>query len=177
MIHRNATGDGYSDLCTVSLVQGEAQGGGFEAALSSHVIIAEQGSFFGFPEGLFGMYPGMGAKRLLELRCGKSKALEIIGSARRWSAEELHRLGVVDFVVNRERGSKETKEILRSIGNLDDYKNRYASLRLEDLENDVLHWVEQAFSISDRNLRTMKIILDAQARAASKRNFLLEKCA
>src|SRR5689334_25152852 len=37
-------------VTTVSLVQGECLGGGFEAALSSDVIIAERNSRFGFPE-------------------------------------------------------------------------------------------------------------------------------
>src|SRR5215831_4947296 len=40
----------HSPLITLSLVQGEALGGGFETALSSSVIIAERRSRMGLPE-------------------------------------------------------------------------------------------------------------------------------
>jgi molybdopterin-guanine dinucleotide biosynthesis protein A len=42
-------------------VQGDALGGGFESLLSFDIIIAEKGTKFGFPEQLFGLFPGMGA--------------------------------------------------------------------------------------------------------------------
>ena len=47
------------DLTTVSLVQGDALGGGFEAALSSNVLIAERNAKLGLPEVLFNLFPGM----------------------------------------------------------------------------------------------------------------------
>ena len=40
------------------VLQGECLGGGFEAALSSDVIVAEKGARFGFPEILFNLFPG-----------------------------------------------------------------------------------------------------------------------
>ena len=46
---------------TISLVQGDALGGGFEAALCGDIIIAEKQARFGFPEVLFNLFPGMGA--------------------------------------------------------------------------------------------------------------------
>lgn len=64
----NVTGFGIPGLVTVTLVEGEAQGGGFEAALACHVLVAEQGMHLGFPESLFGLFPGMGAAQLLEAR-------------------------------------------------------------------------------------------------------------
>ena len=50
-------------LTTVSLVQGECLGGGFEAALSSQVVIAERGARFGFPEILFNLRPLFAMRR------------------------------------------------------------------------------------------------------------------
>jgi len=38
---------------TISLVQGDALGGGFEFALSSNLIVAERGVRMGFPEIIF----------------------------------------------------------------------------------------------------------------------------
>ena len=43
------------ELTTITLVQGDALGGGFEAALSANVIIAERGTKLGFPEILFNL--------------------------------------------------------------------------------------------------------------------------
>ena len=48
-------------ITTISLVQGQALGGGFETALSCDAIVAERSSRLGFPEILFNLFPGMGA--------------------------------------------------------------------------------------------------------------------
>ncbi|NUS39934.1 MAG: enoyl-CoA hydratase, partial [Lysobacter sp.] len=50
---------------TIALVQGDALGGGFEAALSCHTIVAEEGVLMGLPEVLFDLFPGMGAYSFL----------------------------------------------------------------------------------------------------------------
>ena len=57
-------------MTTISLVQGDALGGGFEAALSSDVLVAERRAQMGFPEVLFNLFPGMGAYNLLLRRMG-----------------------------------------------------------------------------------------------------------
>jgi len=48
------------NLKTITLVQGDALGGGFECALSGNALIAERGCKLGFPEILFNLFPGMG---------------------------------------------------------------------------------------------------------------------
>ena len=53
-------------------MQGECLGGGFEAALSSDVIVAEKSARFGFPEILFNLFPGMGAYSFLERKIGQN---------------------------------------------------------------------------------------------------------
>ena len=67
LLHRNIDNLDLP-ITMVSLVQGQALGGGFETALSSDVIIAERSSQMGFPEILFNLFPGMGAYNLLERR-------------------------------------------------------------------------------------------------------------
>ena len=56
-------------LTTISLVQGDALGGGFESALSSDIIVAEESAQMGLPEILFNLFPGMGACSLLSRPC------------------------------------------------------------------------------------------------------------
>ena len=52
-------------LTTITLVQGDALGGGFEAAISSNVVISERSAKYGLPEVLFNLVPGMGAYSFL----------------------------------------------------------------------------------------------------------------
>jgi len=72
VLYRNYVGHELP-VTTISLVQGECLGGGFEAALSSDVIVAERSARFGFPEILFNLFPGMGAYSFLDRKIG-SKA-------------------------------------------------------------------------------------------------------
>ena len=68
-------------VTTISLVQGSALGGGFEAALASSVLIAEESSRMGFPEVLFNLFPGMGAYSFLQRKVGRRVTEELITSS------------------------------------------------------------------------------------------------
>ena len=52
-------------ITTISLVRGDALGGGFEVAMANQVVIAERQVEMGFPEILFNIFPGMGGYHLL----------------------------------------------------------------------------------------------------------------
>ena len=65
-------------MVTIALVQGDALGGGFEAALAHDVIIAERSAKFGLPEVLFNLFPGMGAYSFLSRRIGRMAAERMI---------------------------------------------------------------------------------------------------
>ena len=88
---------GLSDeMTTISLVQGRALGGGFEVALASDYIIAEEQSEFGFPEILFGLFPCTGGMSLLCQRVSVHQAERMMSDGKIYSAEELKALGVVE---------------------------------------------------------------------------------
>ncbi len=72
-LYLNHTGLG-ENITTISLVQGDALGGGMEFAISSHVLIAERSAKMGMPEILFNLFPGMGAYSLLSRKVGQSEA-------------------------------------------------------------------------------------------------------
>lgn len=170
-IWENITGSAADGLTTISIVDGEAQGGGFEAALSSHVLIAEKGCYLGFPEGLFGLYPGMGAFELLKARANAETAREIIGSARRWSAEELYRLGVVDMLAEAGAGQHAALSIV-SAGTDHETKrlrDRFEGIKKEELIANVEDWIDTALDISDKNIKAMELISTAQERARQRR--------
>ena len=93
-------------IVTISLVRGNALGGGFEIALSGDVIIAERSAMMGFPEILFNCFPGMGAFQTLSSRVGLNKAHKLISSGNLYSAEELYDMGVVDVLVDDHCGEE-----------------------------------------------------------------------
>jgi DSF synthase len=79
-------------LVTVSLVQGDALGGGFEAVLSSNLVVAERSAKFALPEILFNLFPGMGAYTFLARRIAPALAERMIMSGDTYTAEQLYQM-------------------------------------------------------------------------------------
>src|ERR687892_286503 len=91
-------------MTTLSLVQGDALGGGFECALASDVIVAEESAQLGLPEILFNLFPGMGAYSLLARRIGMRAAEELMLSGKVLPAAELYKMGIVDVLATDGQG-------------------------------------------------------------------------
>ncbi len=86
----------------VGAVNGYALGGGFEIALCCDVLLASANARFGLPEGLLGLSPGGGGTQRLTRAAGPFVAADVLLSARRLSARDAHRLGLVSEVVEPE---------------------------------------------------------------------------
>ncbi len=82
-------------VISIALVQGDALGGGFESLLSFDVLVAERGTKFGFPEQLFGLFPGMCALTFLGRKLGFAKAEQLVRTGKILTAEELYEMGVL----------------------------------------------------------------------------------
>lgn len=157
-------------LTTVSLVQGECLGGGFEAALSSQVVIAERSARFGFPEIMFNLFPGMGAVSFVLRRSNKRTVDELTGSGNIYSADDLLQRGIVDMVVDDGEGPAAVRDYLRTRGRhlrpLFDMRRRVARLTREELADIVHIWVDFALKINRRDLRLMGHIVARQDKLA-----------
>ena len=161
----------FLPLTTVALVQGDALGGGFEAALSCSVMIAERGARFGFPEVLFNLFPGMGAYSFLARRIGAARAEQIIMSGSVYAAEELHALGVIDMLVDDGKGEAAVHTYVEKHQRR---PNSYASIYLArqvyhpvtrgELEKIAEIWVEAALRIARKDLRIMEMLVRSQDR-------------
>jgi DSF synthase len=169
-VYMSATAYGLP-FTTIALVRGQALGGGFEAALANTVLIAEEHSTFGFPETLFGLFPGMGALSLLCRRVSPGIAKRIISSGRLYSARELYDLGVVDLVAKDGEGERAVRDYIsgrrsRETGfyALDRAAARINPISYDELLEVVRIWVDTALSLSARNRRLMGYLLDAQRR-------------
>ena len=164
----------YQDrVHSIALVRGDALGGGFEAALCCHTIIAEAGSGMGFPEVLFDLFPGMGAYTFLTRRVSPAQAERMMLNARVYPVEELLQMGVVDYVVPRGEGLMATQELIRKqqrIGNalrsMNTVRQACRPVRLDELLSVTTEWVDAAMRLNERALRTMERLIRAQQRRA-----------
>ena len=162
-------------LTTISLVQGSALGGGFEAALSSSVLIAEKGTELGLPEILFNLFPGMGAYSLLARKLDMRRAEELITAGKLFSAEELYEMGVVDVLAEVGEGEQAVRKFikqhrrssngLQAIARVLEYLNPVTYEELMDIANI---WVEAALNLTSRDLRMMGKLVGAQNRLNQK---------
>ncbi len=84
----------------IAAVNGFALGGGCELAMACHVRLASQTARFGQPEVKLGIVPGYGGTQRLAELVGKGKALELLLTGSMISAEEAHRIGLVNEVVS-----------------------------------------------------------------------------
>jgi len=158
-------------LTTITLVQGDALGGGFEAAISSNIVIAEKSAKFGLPEVLFNLIPGMGAYSFLVRRTGPDLAEKIIMSGELLTAQKMHNLGLVDEVVEDGQGEQ---AVVRFIQRHQKRSNAHEAMsRIRKCINPVTYeeliqitkiWVDAALKLTSRDLRMIERLVQAQNR-------------
>lgn len=163
---------GYrSNIVTIALVQGDAFGGGFEAALGNHVIIAEKDARFGLPEILFNLFPGMGAYSLLARRLDSVRAEKLILSGRIYTATELHGMGIVDVLAEKGKGERAVYEYIKAqrkkmnaFLSLLKIRQRCNPLTYDELQDVADIWVDAAFQIGPKDLKMMERLVRSQDR-------------
>jgi DSF synthase len=156
-------------VTTISLVQGDALGGGFETALSSDVIIAEESAMLGLPEILFNLFPGMGAYSLLARRASAKIAEELILSGKVLPATRLHEMGIIDVLAKDGEGESATqawiaKNARRRSGfqGVMRVRQQVNPVTREELDAIADTWVDCALRLEDRDLRMMGRVVQAQ---------------
>lgn len=159
----------HPDAHTVALVQGDALGGGFELALACQTIVAERGVQMGFPEVLFGLFPGMGAYSLLSRRIGARRAEAMMLDGVMYSSEALHDMGIVDVLAEPGEGARAVNELIRQNRRM--AAARLALHRVRESIDPIPHaelmdttriWVDTALQLGDRQLRMMERLVRAQ---------------
>ncbi len=167
-----ATGFGHG-VTTLSLVQGEALGGGFESALSASVMVAEESSRLGFPEILFNLFPGMGAYSLLTRKVGRRITDELITSGNIYTARQLFDLGVVDVLAPDGAGEATVYSFIRKHAKsangrrgIEAARREVDPLTRDELVRIVHLWADAALRLTERDLRMMERLVRAQNKSA-----------
>ena len=174
-VFNSVTNVGNPQLTTISLVQGNALGGGFEAALANNVVIAERSATFGLPEVLFNLFPGMGAYSLLSRRLDMARAERFLSSGRQYSAAELYDMGLVDVLAEDGQGVHAVNAFIRKHSRsrngllaIQQVRQRLSPLPFQELKDVVTIWVDAAMRLTERDLRTMEKLVAAQDRLAQR---------
>jgi DSF synthase len=154
---------------TIALVQGRALGGGFETALASDFLIAEEHSEFGFPEILFGLFPCTGGMSLLARRVGVHEAEHMMSNGQIYSAAELKAKGVIDEVCPKGQGVIAVEKFIAAHSRheaarrmLQRSRYRLAPLNYDELRSVVDEWVETAMDLGEADLRVMDMLIKMQ---------------
>jgi DSF synthase len=170
ILHRNMNCLGLP-MVTIGLAQGDALGGGFESLLSFNVIIAERDAKFGFPENIFGLFPGMGAYSLVARRVGAAFAEEMMLSGRIYTAEEMKDVGLVHILAEPGQGIAEARDYIqrskrRHTGSRSVYQigREVNPITLTELDRIVQVWADACLQLRDRDLKVMHRLVSAQDR-------------
>ena len=100
---------------TIAMVDGFALGGGCEVACSCDIRIASTRSKFGTPEINLGLIPGYGATQRLMKLLGYGKTMELVMTGEMIGADEAHRIGLVNHVVEPEELVEVTMKMAKVI--------------------------------------------------------------
>jgi len=159
-------------IVSLSVITGQALGGGLEAALADDYLLAETDARLGVPEIAFNTFPGMGAVTLLTRRLGEARAEEIIASGRVYSGQEMYDLGVVDVLAPPGEGHRQATAWMNEGGPqrfarrlaIASARRRFFPVPHEELLEITDLWVDCSCDVSAHDIRHMQKLAAAQKR-------------
>ncbi|CAL2074577.1 crotonase/enoyl-CoA hydratase family protein [Tenacibaculum sp. 190524A02b] len=158
-------------IINISLVEGNAYGGGFECVLAHDVILANKKAKFCLPENKFNLFPGMGAYSFLCRKLNIKKATEILYSGAIYKARELEESGLIDTIFQEEESIKAIiKYINKNKSSFNFQYCHYQSikkvfpLQKGELLDITDLWVNTCLNMESKDLRRMELIINAQKR-------------
>ncbi|KGT88917.1 enoyl-CoA hydratase [Erwinia typographi] len=160
---------------SIAMIEGSALGGGFEAALAHHFILAQNTARMGFPEIAFNLFPGMGGYSLVARRSGMKLAEELICEGESHTAEWFEQRGLVDKVFQPGEGYQATRTFidtlrpkLNGVKAMLKARQRVLQLTRAELMDITEDWVDFAFSIEPKDIAYMERLVQLQNRHSAQ---------
>lgn len=160
---------------SISMVEGSALGGGLEAALAHHYVLAQKDVKLGFPEVAFNLFPGMGGYSLVARKSGMRLAEDLIGSGESRTGEWFADQGLVDQTFEPGAAFLATRTFidvirpkLNSTRALIRARQRVLPLSRSELMDITEDWVDATFAIETKDLAYMERLVMLQNRRVSR---------
>ena len=159
---------------TLAMVEGSALGGGFEAALAHHFVLAQRDARLGFPEIAFNLFPGMGGYSLVARRSGMKLAEELIYKGESHTAEWYEQHGLVDQLFEPGQSYLAVRTFidtlqprLNGIRAMLRARQRVMQLPRSELMDITEDWVDAAFCLQPKDVAYMERLVQLQNRHSS----------
>ena len=156
---------------TLAMVEGSALGGGFEAVLAHHFILAQRDARLGFPEIAFNLFPGMGGYSLVARRAGMKMAEELIYKGESHTAEWYAQYGLVDVLFEPGHSYVSTRTFidtlqpkLNGVRAMLRARQRVMQLPRSELMDITEDWVDAAFCLEPKDIAYMERLVMLQNR-------------
>lgn len=160
---------------SIAMIEGSALGGGFEAALAHHFILAQNTARMGFPEIAFNLFPGMGGYSLVARRAGMKLAEELICEGESHTAEWFETRGLVDKLFQPGEGYQATRTFidvmrpkLNGVRAMLKARQRVLQLTRAELMDITEDWVDFAFTIEPKDIAYMERLVQLQNRHSAQ---------
>jgi DSF synthase len=160
---------------SIAMIEGSALGGGFEAALAHHFILAQNTARMGFPEIAFNLFPGMGGYSLVARRSGMKLAEELICEGESHTAEWFEQRGLVDKLFQPGDGYQATRTFidtmkpkLNGVKAMLKARQRVLQLTRAELMDITEDWVDFAFTIEPKDVAYMERLVQLQNRHSAQ---------
>lgn len=99
----------------IAAINGYALGGGCETIMACDICIASKSAIMGQPEINLGIHPGFGGTQRLPRIVGILKAKELLLTGKNINADEAHRIGLINMVVDDEKLEETVEKIAYTI--------------------------------------------------------------
>ena len=156
---------------TLAMVEGSALGGGFEAALAHHFILAQRDARLGFPEIAFNLFPGMGGYSLVARRAGMKMAEALIYKGESHTAEWYEQHGLVDLLFEPLQSYVSVRTFidtlqpkLNGVRAMLRARTRVLPLPRSELMDITEDWVDAAFCLEPKDIAYMERLVMLQNR-------------
>lgn len=164
-----------TDAISIAMVEGSALGGGFEAALAHHYVLAQKGAKLGFPEIAFNLFPGMGGYSLVARKSTMRVAETLISTGESRFAEWHAEQGLIDEVFEPGDAMMATRtfiDVMRPMLNgtraMLRARQRVLPLSRAELMEITEDWVHAAFMLEEKDISFMERLVVLQNRRVSK---------